>query len=80
MSVLESAGVHHRVDAAENLVPFLLMLLYGHSLGFGQGSARGADGLLAVNPRGNEGRQAAGDVLAHLAHGVEAIHSSLGGA
>ena len=51
VAVLESTGIHHVMYAIEYFVPFALVLLYRHALGFRQGGTGSSHGLLAVYPR-----------------------------
>ena len=80
MPVLEGAGVHHVVDAVENLVPLAFVLLDRNGLLLGQLAAAGHDGLLAVDPRGDESGQPVRNLLALLAHRMEGADGPLRGA
>ena len=67
------------MDPVEDLVPFPLVLLYRDGLLLGQVAAGRVYRLLAVYPRGYEGRQSARDLLALAPHRAEGLYSALGG-
>ena len=77
MPVLECDSIDDIVDSVKNLVPFPLMSLHGNSVRASL-EIGPHNGLLPVNPWGDECRKPAGNLLALASHFVEGIYRAFG--